>query len=438
MSQHRPTILEPPAGDPYCFRVRYWDHVGRKRQQSFRGVDEKSGRAALKRAQAFCDDLIGKQQRGERTSSSKMTVEELWDRWWEVIVLGPKIAAGTANGSYGPSGEHRILPYLGQAPISTIDHETLEGFISWMAKRDYGPQTIRNTFAALGSMFTAAVKWKLLPANPVRGMDLPTVPDADRQAYEPRVVYEIAAGMRFDRDRAMVVFAAFSGLRKGDVYAMEWRNIDTGPVELPDGYEPSMRVFRKKSQKWTTVPLLEPARLALIWWHAITPFPNGLVFTSEKGTSLAKQSSAWYRRCWRPGTAAAGMVRCANAACQLQVPSDEHTGRRLAVDPKRGAQARARWEQRKALGRRTSGPEPVVPWACPACGEREVVGPVFHELRHSFASLAVAATGDASQVAEWGGWAGTQMLERRYKHQLDRGRKRAVAMVNDLAREWTE
>ncbi|MCW2922238.1 MAG: Phage integrase family, partial [Thermoleophilia bacterium] len=67
------------------------------------------------------------------------------------------------------------------------------------------------------------------------------------------------------------------------------------------------------------------------------------------------------------------------------------------------------------------------------CGEHDVVGPVFHELRHTFGSHAVAATGDLMQVARWGGWSSTRMLEQRYAHELDQGQRQAEAAMNRLA-----
>ncbi|MCW2922142.1 MAG: integrase family protein, partial [Thermoleophilia bacterium] len=417
MSKERPIILEPPAGDPYLYRVRWYDHVGRKRQASYRAEteDDRGARKALADAQRKVDELIGKMQRGERTNLAKLTVDQMFDEWWENIVGGPKIGASTANTSYGPAFEHRILPYMGQATIASIDGETIDKFIGWMNRRGYSPQTIRNTITALSSMLKTAVKWKRIPYNPCHGVfeDI-EVPGADRRAFELDEVYDIAAAMRFDRDRALVVVAAWIGQRKRDVYELRWEHVDTGPLELPEGYRASLRVWRRKSKKWATIPLFEPARLALLWWREITPHPgdDGLVFPSSAGTSLAKQSSAWYRRHWRPATARAGLVRCANASCQARVPEED--AERLALDPKRGAANLARWTERMAAHQRDpskhgkpTGPRPTDPWECPKCGEHDVVGPVFHELRHTFGSHAVAATGDLMQVARWGGWSST-------------------------------
>lgn len=437
MSKERPTILEPPAGDPYRYRVRYFDHVGRQRQKTYSGEDERTGRQALKAAEAFRDELIGKTQRGERTIASKTTVDAFFDEWWENVVDTPRIADGTANGSYGPAFQHRILPYMGTATIASIDGETIDKFVAWMSKKGVGAQTIRNTVTALSSMLQTAVKWKRIPYNPCHGVDLPLVADADRRAYDMETVYDIAAGMRFDRDRALVVVAAWTGQRKADLYALTWENVDTGPLDLPDGYQPQIRVFRKKSQKWGDVPLFEPARLALLWLRASTPFPDGAdyVFPSSTGTSLARQASTHYRRHWRSGCVMAGLVRCANARCRAEVPATEDAARRVALDPKRGAKNLKRWNDRVARGEKPRGPKPEEPWACPRCGEHDVVGPVFHELRHTFGSHAVYATGDLAQVARWGGWSSTTMLERRYNHQLEQGQRQAVSAMNRLAGE---
>lgn len=434
MSTKRPTILEPPSKDPTLVRVRWYDHVGRKRQQSFRADDpsERSMRRAMRSAEEFRDELVRKLGRGDRTTSEKLTVDEFFDEWWESVVDSPKIAASTANGSYGPAFEHRILPYMGTATLASIDAETIDKFVAWMGRRDVGPQTMRNTVTALSSMLQTAVKWRRIPFNPCHGVELPAVPDADRRAYDLETIYDIAAAMRFDRDRALVVVAAWIGQRKTDVYELRWEHVDVDAGTL--------RVYRRKPKKWDTIPLFEPARLALEWWREVAPFtaPGDPVFSSERGTPLSKQASGWYRRYWRPACARVGLVRCASAACRRVVDADQAD--RLALDPTRGRANLARWESRmRAAARgeraRPSGPRPIEPWACPECGEQSVVGPVFHELRHSFGSHAAYATGDLGQVARWGGWSSTKMLERRYMHELEAGRSRATQAMNDLARD---
>lgn len=431
MSYHRPTIIEPPKNDPGKFRVRWYDHVGRKRQRTFRAIDDSDRelRRALRAAEEYRDQLVTKLRTGERTTATKLTVDEFFDEWWDAVVLSPKIATSTANGSYGPAFEHRILPYMGRATLGSIDAETIDKFVAWMSRRGVGQQTIKNTITALSSMLQTAVKWRRIPFNPCHGVELPAVPDADRRAYDLDTVYDIAAAMRLDRDRALVVVAAWIGQRKTDVYEIRWEHVDLDAR--------TVRVYRKKPKKWDTVPLFDPAWRALVWWRQIAPFaaPGDYVFTSERGTSLARQASGWYRRMWRPACARVGLVQC--AACRRVVPAAD--AERLALDPERSDAAVRRWDARTAAaargeGRRPTGPRPLAAWRC-ECGDRDVVGPVFHELRHTFGSHAAYATGDLAQVARWGGWSSTKMLERRYNHELAAGRSQAIERMNELDRD---
>jgi len=448
MSKERPTILEPPAGDPYLHRVRWWDHVGRPRQKSYRGHDERTGRAARKRAEAKVDELIGKAQRGERTHAAKTTVEEFFDEWWENVVGGPKIGASTANSSYGPAFEHRILPYMGQATLASIDGETIDKFIGWMGRQGNAPQTIRNTITALSSMLKTARKWKRITHNPCHGaFEEIEVPDANRRAFTVDELTRLAGGMLLDRDKALVWFAAWFGRRKDDIYQLTWDCFTLTPPapDDPDGrWTGEARVWQKKSQTWDEgIALFEPAILALLWWREIAPHtdPHHPVFASSAGTSLSKQASSWYRRRWFPGCARAGMLTCANARCKAMVETDEETAQRVGVDPSRGRQNLEAWTAKseahaRGAGPKPRGPRPIDPWSCPQCGCAEFVGPVFHELRHSFGSNVAAATGDLKYTADQGGWSNTKTLERRYRKKVAKGQDEARDKVNDAARRW--
>lgn len=391
----RPVILDPPDDDPTLRRVRWVDELGCKRQRSFRRLGE---------AKAFRDQLAAKIDRGLKTNIAKLTVGELMNQWWDDYATGPHISEATRTRMYAPATRNWIAPRLSRALVAQVDRKTIDGFVSWMSREGAQPPTIRATLTTLSSIFQRAVEWDLIGVNPVRGTRRPAEIVEERKAYEPTEVYAIAAGMRLDRDRAMTVFDAFTGLRQAEVWGLSWKTI--GKDEFT--------VYRPKLKRWDTVPLFEPARLALDWWREITPYPDGLIFPSSTGSSLTHQQSAWGRRFWRPGTVVAGMASC--GSCGTALPASVEVAERVALQVDTKTRKR---------------------WACPVCTSRSVTGPEFHELRHTFGSLAVYATGDLVQAAKWMGHSDTKMLSKRYKHQLERGRERAVQQVNDLLAEWS-
>jgi len=357
----------------------------------------------------FRDQLVERMSRGLSTSASKLTVEQLADEWWDAYATGPTISENTRTGQFIPALKLRILPLIGRAQIGLVDRKAIDAFIAAMSRKGVQPPTIRATLNTLSSMFQRAVEWNYVATNPVHGVRRPKEDTREGIAYDPAEVMELATAMRFERDEAMVLFAAYCGLRQDEVWSLKWRDVDLGKSEV--------RAYRSKVSKWVSVPLLEPAWWALALWQQRTSFPErgAFVFPSEKGTSLASQQSGWLARCWRPACARAGRLHCAECA----EPVDLDVVLKAAPFTKHGPKL-----------------------ACPSCGNAVERGrhaftqPKFHDLRHTFGSIATAATGDIVQVAEWMGHADASMLMRRYKHQLGRSRERAVGQVNALLREW--
>jgi hypothetical protein len=183
--------------------------------------------------------------------------------------------------------------------------------------------------------------------------------------------------------------------------------------------------------------MFTPAWLALRWWREVCPVVkrDALVFASTTGTKL--NAGNWGGREFRPATALAGMARCANERCGVPVPATEEASDALAVSTTGAWDNVARWEQRMADHRRDplkhrkpSGPRPREPWQCAECKGYNVTGPEFHELRHTFGTLAYYATKDLKQVAEWMVHSDTRMLERRYKKRLLEREAEAVRAAN--------
>lgn len=394
-----PRVLRPTPSDPKRWRVRWYDETGRKRQKSFRKRGE---------ADAFRDQLATHINRGLRTSSSKLTVEQLATEWWNGYVDTPHIAKRTATDVHRPALTLRILPYLGQAKVADVDRKTIDGFVAWMGRQGVQPPTIRNTLNALSSMFQRAVEWDYVATNPVRGVRRPKDTPHVREVFEPDDVFTIAAAAKYDRDKAMIVVSAFTGMRPSELWALTWNDVTLDP----DPRKCALRVYRQKTKTHTELPMFDPCRLALMWWREIAPTKRGLVFATERGGSILASKSSWHRRQWRPALAYAGLLQCAK--CQRPIPGGDDD---IAA----------------SIGR---NPERAGVWGC-SCGEREVVGPQLYDLRHTFGSLAALATGDAAQVAEWMGHSDASMLLKRYKHQLDRGRERAIGQMNTLIADWS-
>jgi integrase len=95
-----------------------------------------------------------------------------------------------------------------------------------MSDRGQSPASVVQARAALGSAMTTAVAWGLLAVNPVRSVKPPRI--ARAQLVVPtveqlRTLIEVARGSVWE---VPVLLAATTGMRRSEVLALRWCDVD--------------------------------------------------------------------------------------------------------------------------------------------------------------------------------------------------------------------
>ncbi len=93
--------------------------------------------------------------------------------------------------------------------------------------------------------------------------------------------------------RALITFAAYSGMRPGELFALEWADIDFKAMRV----DVRRRLYRgridlPKSNKARRIALTPPARDALVGQHMRET--GGLVFLSKRGVRLSQPTLSGY------------------------------------------------------------------------------------------------------------------------------------------------
>lgn len=121
-----------------------------------------------------------------------------------------------------------------------------------------GPYVANRTVAVLSKMFSLAIRWKMRPDNPCRGIERNY--EAKRQRYLtgdelPRLIAALAAHP--DRQSANVIrMLLLTGARRGEIMAMRWADIDPAGTWTKPG-------STTKQKTDHTVPLSAPAQQLL-------------------------------------------------------------------------------------------------------------------------------------------------------------------------------
>jgi integrase len=129
--------------------------------------------------------------------------------------------------SYRNQFEAQLVPRLGDVTIAALDRERVDQLVAGLARDGLAPKTIRNVLGLLNGTCEFAVKRGWATENPCR----PSVElSEDIRFLEPaevEAVFRATGKDDFGRvHRAMILTAAMSGLRMGELLALRWCDVD--------------------------------------------------------------------------------------------------------------------------------------------------------------------------------------------------------------------
>lgn len=163
--------------------------------------------------------------RVERGLTSRLTVGELVQEWWEA---SPRLAA-TTLANYRSNLDVHILPVLGDKLVEAIRPRLLASFLRHLADKGLSPGTVRKVRTVLSAVMSYAVAMEYAESNPV--MKVPPPTEADSLGRVAPTLEETArilrAAEQFDPDFLTFLWvAAEEGGRRGETLALRWGDVD--------------------------------------------------------------------------------------------------------------------------------------------------------------------------------------------------------------------
>lgn len=266
--------------------------------------------------------------------------------------------------SYEAALRVHVLPELGPRKLADVQRRDVQRLADELLAGGRDPSTIRNALMPLRVIYRRAIEDGDIAVNPCAGLRLP----ANRGKRDRIVAPEQAASLLeslSDDDRALWALALYAGLRRGELMALRWRDVD-----LAGGVIRVERAWDEKSA----------------------------VFVEPK-------SRAGRRKVPIPG-----VLRDILVERRLDASGELVVGRAQGGAPVDGGAA----AERAQRAWRRAGLEPIT----------------FHEARHTFASLMIAAGVNARALASYMGHASVTITYDRYGHLMPGNEDEAAALLD--------
>jgi integrase len=162
-----------------------------------------------------------------------------------------------------------LLPVFGDMKLEDITVQEIErwraGMSSVRVQRELSNKTKNNLLVLMHAIFRHAVKVYGLPANPVASVDRFRVRSSgDIQVFSPEEVWALVRAAGSEADAAIFLTAAFTGLRRGELLGLRWRDVDFAgsTIRVRASYAAG-KLTTPKSGKVRAVPMAPDVASAL-------------------------------------------------------------------------------------------------------------------------------------------------------------------------------
>lgn len=305
--------------------------------------------------------------------------------------------------SYRSVGDWYLVSRWAERRIATITPDDIEALLADLSARGLAPATQAKVMRTLGPIMKRAKRLGHIASNPM--LDL----DRDRKTIgrpKPTMIgsaqVELLASLADPRSAPLIMFAAFTGMRAGELAELRWRDLDfiRGRVNVERSVADISMAASKRANLPSVAPgfhvgppknkhsrqtVLLPSIAALLGEPGA---PDDLVFTTERGDRIRWDN--FRHRVWNPAVRRAVLASARVALAERCV----ELGLYVADDNSADALARALEDAGEdAFALASAKGSPPFP-----------ANLRIHDLRHAFVSIAYNEVGlNPRQIAEMSG-----------------------------------
>jgi len=173
---------------------------------------------------------------------------------------GDPFKPGTIR-AYDQALRLRVYPTLADVAFYRVRRVHLQDLVDQLVVTGVAPATINTTVGALGAIYSRAVHRDELDVSPTTGVRVPAARNGRERFATPDEAVRLLAAVPA-RDRAVWATAMYAGLRRGELMALRWTDIDLkgGTIDVVRSWDPEHGPGDTKNRNRRHVPIAATLR----------------------------------------------------------------------------------------------------------------------------------------------------------------------------------
>jgi integrase len=249
------SAYETKAGTRYLIKYTATDPDGARRVILRRRGRDGQPFLTRKAAAAELGDVLAEVRRGDHVVPKRTTLAEWLDQWLAGLQLAP-----STTSSYAKNVRLHIKPHLGQLQLQHLTGARISGLYrqleaggrqDHLAGQGLSPRTVRYVHTILKAALADAVDQGVLATNPAAKAKPPSARAAQSPEIHPWTGTQLRTFLTWCRDTDAAHAAgyhllAYTGMRRGELLALRWRDVDLDAGRL--SVRRSVGVVKSKGQ----------------------------------------------------------------------------------------------------------------------------------------------------------------------------------------------
>jgi integrase len=198
--------------------------MGRDLQTGKRRYNNHTVHGTKKDAQKYLNGALRELDLGTFIEPSGMTLNEYLDKWLEAAAK-PRVRERTYLW-YEDMLRWYVRPALGDKRLSTVKPLDIQALYSSLQERGLSAKSVRHVHVTLSTALTQAVKWRMLMYNPASMVKPPRQERKEMQALSPEEAERFLESAAQDKWGAIFLLALTSGMRPSEYLGLLWKDVD--------------------------------------------------------------------------------------------------------------------------------------------------------------------------------------------------------------------